>query len=482
MILPLSVAVDIAIERDLARQRDRAPAIAPPPVIEFVTAKLMAGGAQILTLRWLDALPAWAEMFARLRVQCPISETWKGTPHLLDATHAPEATHTVLSAASLTEDLELASTTVAVLHSVDPNQHEALYGGLYGARVVSVAKAVQRAHGDWIQDHQCHDYGVEYPRTGVGSFTSSPRATVNGCHMLFVGRPVEAKGAHLMVPTLRELQRRGTKASLTFVIPEGFKDFEDSVTAAKFTGDGVILIVNPEATSARFWEFSDRYQFGNVLVLPSQTEGMPLVVGEALACGLSVVATDVGGIREWVTPGTNGMLLPVEDLTARLLATAVESTAHPGACWDGGPRSDGLWNALDLNLVPGGVDAEVTVRMAVGAESLPALQAACGALGGQTFRSFITTAFPYEVDGCWPVCCPWTEFILDIDDRVRLERHALERAVGIMKTLGVAVLEMPLADGAGTVIMTRRGRNAGSKGFTDTFHTYGVRTGASHER
>jgi glycosyltransferase involved in cell wall biosynthesis len=64
-------------------------------------------------------------------------------------------------------------------------------------------------------------------------------------------------------------------------------------------------------------------------VRPSLSEGLPLVALEAMAAGLPVIATDVGGTREVVKDGETGYLLQPNDvagLADRICRLAADAT------------------------------------------------------------------------------------------------------------------------------------------------------------
>jgi glycosyltransferase involved in cell wall biosynthesis len=71
----------------------------------------------------------------------------------------------------------------------------------------------------------------------------------------------------------------------------------------------------------------------DVLAMSSDTEGLPLVVLEAMATGLPVVSTRVGGIPNVVEEGQTGLLVPagdeaaLRDRIARLLSAPPVSRA-----------------------------------------------------------------------------------------------------------------------------------------------------------
>jgi glycosyltransferase involved in cell wall biosynthesis len=67
-------------------------------------------------------------------------------------------------------------------------------------------------------------------------------------------------------------------------------------------------------------EVMERFEKSNILFMPSLSEGLPVVGVQALAKGLAIVASRVGGFVDLVEDGKNGYLLPSDDPAAMVAA------------------------------------------------------------------------------------------------------------------------------------------------------------------
>ncbi len=94
---------------------------------------------------------------------------------------------------------------------------------------------------------------------------------------------------------------------------------ETAERVREMEGEGLLQFagVFPRARMPEFWNSVD------AAVVPSLTESFGLVALEALACGVPVVASAAGGLKEIVESGKNGLLVPPGDAAA--LARAMKT-------------------------------------------------------------------------------------------------------------------------------------------------------------
>ena len=109
------------------------------------------------------------------------------------------------------------------------------------------------------------------------------------------------KGFPFLLNALRMLKIKGHNPYLLVI---GDKD--QTLSSTELKGQAVGR-VKSEAMMARYYSVSDVY------LLSSIAENSPLVVIEALACGIPVVGFDVGGVSELVQHKVNGYLSPKAD-------------------------------------------------------------------------------------------------------------------------------------------------------------------------
>lgn len=85
----------------------------------------------------------------------------------------------------------------------------------------------------------------------------------------------------------------------------GSGEYEQAVSEAQESYDNVTFDgFIPEEDLADFYRDLD------VLILPSESEGLPNVLLEAMACGTPPLVTNVGGVPQLIEDGSNGFILP----------------------------------------------------------------------------------------------------------------------------------------------------------------------------
>jgi glycosyltransferase involved in cell wall biosynthesis len=151
----------------------------------------------------------------------------------------------------------------------------------------------------------------------------APRAAAAPC-VAMVGRLVGQKNPLLFVAAAAALRRRLPGARFMLI---GDGPLRAAVAAA-------VRAAGIEDCCALLGERGDvdaLLRQADLFWLTSSWEGLPNAVIEALACGVPVVSTDVGGARELVREGREGFLVAAGDceaLVARSLQILADPVAH----------------------------------------------------------------------------------------------------------------------------------------------------------
>jgi len=130
------------------------------------------------------------------------------------------------------------------------------------------------------------------------------------------------KGLDVLIAALATLRRAvpGARAVVVGPVQDGFEDVPEQLSSlARERGvDDAFELAGYLDQPERVVERSRCY----VQPARERTEVLPLAILEAMAMGVPVVATDVGGVRDIVVDGETGLLVPPED--ADQLAAALE--------------------------------------------------------------------------------------------------------------------------------------------------------------
>ncbi|MBI2639331.1 MAG: glycosyltransferase family 4 protein [Candidatus Sungbacteria bacterium] len=132
-----------------------------------------------------------------------------------------------------------------------------------------------------------HDRGSAKKRFGVDS---------NRKIVLFVHRLSRRKGAHVIVPVVKSVT--GQSKNVIFVIVGDGPELERLRLEVKNQGLGRFVRLIGSVPNA---EIENYFAAADVFFMPSEEEGFPHVLLEAMAAGVPYVASNVGGVGE-ITP------------------------------------------------------------------------------------------------------------------------------------------------------------------------------------
>ena len=105
---------------------------------------------------------------------------------------------------------------------------------------------------------------------------------------------------------------RGRRVSLTIVGDGPYRGELEKITSESEAGSYVSFVGKKNKE-----ELYRYYSTADLFILPSESEGMPNVVLEAMAMGLPILMTPCGGSKELVTE--NGRIVPIERFVDALI-------------------------------------------------------------------------------------------------------------------------------------------------------------------
>lgn len=140
----------------------------------------------------------------------------------------------------------------------------------------------------------------------INKFSPKKGALIN-FKVISVGRFVYRKGFQDLISASQEVCSKYPHAEIIIIGDGPLKEKLREQIYTQGLENNVRLL---DSTSND--EIINQLRKSSMFVIPSYYEGLPLVLLEALACGLPVVGTNINGIKDLIDNGINGFLIPTE--------------------------------------------------------------------------------------------------------------------------------------------------------------------------
>lgn len=142
----------------------------------------------------------------------------------------------------------------------------------------------------------------------IDKFTPDQEKTSNeSIHIISVGTLYWIKNQEMAIKTVCDLHKKGRKVSLEF-LGDGKEREKLQQLIVENEAESYITLRGKRKNVEEYLKKADVY------ISTSRTEGLPLSILEAMACGLPIVATAVGGVVDIVCDSINGYTVPNENV------------------------------------------------------------------------------------------------------------------------------------------------------------------------
>jgi glycosyltransferase involved in cell wall biosynthesis len=197
------------------------------------------------------------------------------------------------------------------------------FNTIFGNRVIAISTNLKDAfehtmkvpeenikliyHG--IEDEYFRPPSLEERLKAREAFNLAPESKLV-CH---IGRLSLVKGHDVLIRAISILRSQGID-TIALCAGKGYGDEEDTIrsNAAQAGVSDLVHLLGFADTRQVLWA-------SDVITLPSRREGFPLVIPEAMLCGVVPVRTPAAGAFDQIEDGVNGFIVPFDDPEALAL-------------------------------------------------------------------------------------------------------------------------------------------------------------------
>ncbi|WP_028857094.1 glycosyltransferase family 4 protein [Psychrilyobacter atlanticus] len=150
-------------------------------------------------------------------------------------------------------------------------------------------KEIQKIYS--VEPHKVVPLGIGFNNKVFHSMDTKKNNEI--IDIIFTGKISYAKGIRYLIEAFSSI-KTDKQIRLNLIGMGHGKEYKNILTQSKKSKNEIKFWGMIEQTKLK-----EIYNKGHIFILPSLYEGLPLVLVEALACGLRVVASDLPGIKPW---------------------------------------------------------------------------------------------------------------------------------------------------------------------------------------